>query len=127
MYGDGVTRSDSGATFRNKRWGSWSISYDVRNKYYTYRDEMKRDERSDIEPWVNKGSQRLVTNTLNVNLTRGFDLYFRAENDIISGQTLAWESILGYRHQCFHLLGAIERDGGDTSFRVLLQFPGFSI
>ena len=127
MYGDGVTRSDSGATFRNKRWGSWSISYDVRNKYYTYRDEMKRDERSDIEPWVNKGSQRLVTNTLNVNLTRGFDLYFSAANDIISGQTLAWESILGYRHQCFHLLGAIERDGGDTSFRVLLQFPGFNI
>ena len=127
MYGDGVTRNDSSATFRHKRWGSWSISYDVRNKYYTYRDEMKRDKRSDMRQWERKKSQRLITNTLRLNLTKQIDFYFKAENDIIGGHTLSWESILGYKHQCFHLLGAMERDGRDTSFRVYLQFPGFSM
>ena len=127
MYGDGVTRNDSGMTFRNKRWGSWSISYDIRNKHYTYRDEMKRDKRSDMKPWENKKSQRLVTNTLNLHLTRAVDLYFKTEDDIITGHNLSWEGIIGYKHQCFHILGAVERDGRDTSFRVYFEFPGFSM
>ena len=127
MYGDGVTRTDSGLTLRNKRWGSWRIAYDVRNKYYTYRDEMKRDKRSDMNAWENKKSKRLVTNTLNLKLSKMFDIYFKSEDDIITGHNQSWESILAYRHQCFHILTAIERDGRDTSFRLMLQFPGFNM
>ena len=124
MYGDGVTRTDTSATFKNKRWGSWTISYDVRNKNYNYRDEMKRDKRSDMSFTSTK---RLVTNTLNLRLTKAVDLYFKTEDDIITGHNLSWESILGYKHQCFHIFGAVERDGRDTSFRVYLEFPGFSM
>ena len=124
MYGDGVTRTDSAVTFLNSRWGSWTVSYDVRNKHYNYREEMKRDKRQDIRFTT---TQRLVTNTLRLKLSRMFDLYFRTEDDIITGHNLSWEGILGYRHQCFHLLGAVERDGRDTSFRVILQFPGFNM
>ena len=124
MYGDGVTRTDTGVTFFNERWGSWSISYDVRNKHYNYREEMKRDKRSDINF---TSTRRLLTNTLKLKLTSKLDLYFRTEDDVFNGHNLAWESVLGYRHQCFHILGALERDGRDTAFRVYLQFPGFNL
>jgi LPS-assembly protein len=124
MHGNGLTRTDTSLTFRNQSWGSWTISYDLRNKYYNYRDEMKRDKRSDMRF---TGTNRLLTNTLKLKLSKMFDVYFKTEDDLISGHNLSWESILAYRHQCFHLLGAVERDGRDTSFRLLLQFPGFNM
>ena len=97
---------------------------DLRNQYYNYRDEMKRDKRSDMRF---TGTKRLLTNTLKLKLSKMFDVYFKTEDDLISGHNLSWESVLAYRHQCFHLLGAVERDGRDTSFRLLLQFPGFNM
>ncbi|MBR6674131.1 MAG: LPS assembly protein LptD, partial [Mailhella sp.] len=124
MYGDGLTRTDSSVTFRNQRWGWWRISYDLRNNFYNYRDEMKRDKRSDMRF---TGTKRLLTNTLNLKLSKMFDVYFKTEDDLITGHNLSWESVLAYRHQCFHILTAIERDGRDTSFRVMLQFPGFNL
>ena len=124
MYGNGVTRNDTRLTLRNQRWGYWSISYDVRNKYYTYLDEMKRDKRKDMN--MNKKSKRLVTNTFKLKLNKQFDIYFKSEDDIISGHNLSWETILGYYHQCFHILGIVERDGREISYRALLQFPGMT-
>ncbi|MBR5883308.1 MAG: LPS-assembly protein LptD [Mailhella sp.] len=124
MYGDGLTRTDSSITFRNQRWGWWRISYDVRNNFYNYRDEMKRDKRSDMRF---TGIKRLLTNTLNLKLSKMFDVYFETDDDIITGHNLGWESVLAYRHQCFHILTSIERDGRDTAFRVMLQFPGFNL
>jgi len=124
LHGDGLTRTDSSITFINQRWGSWSISYDLYNKYYNYRDEMKRDKRSDMQF---SGVRRLITNTLNLKLSNMFDVYFKTEDDVITGHNLGWESIVAFRHQCFHILGSVERDGRDTSFRVMLQFPGFNM
>lgn len=124
LHGDGLTRTDSSLTFRNKRWGSWSIAYDLRNQYYNYRDEMKRDKRSDMRPTT---TQRLLTNTLNIKLSKMFDIYFKTEDDLITGHNLGWESVVAYRHQCFHILGSIEREERDTAFRVMLQFPAFNM
>lgn len=124
MYGDGLTRNDSSVTLRNDRWGWWSISYSTRNKYYNYREEMKRDQRSDIQPTT---TQRLLTNTFRLKLTKEFDLYYRTQDDVITGENLEWEVVAGYYHQCFHLLTSVEKDGGDQSFRVILQFPGFNL
>jgi len=124
MYGDGLTRSDSTLTLRNARWGWWSISYSTRNKYYNYREEMKRDKRSDIRPTT---TQRLLTNTFRLKLTKEFDLYYRTQDDIITGENLEWEVVAGYYHQCFHLLTAVEKDGNEESYRIILQFPGFNL
>ncbi len=124
MYGHGVTRNDTALTLRNQRWGSWTISYDVRNKYYTYLDEMKRDKRQDMN--MNKKSQRLLTNSFKFIVNKEIDIYFRTEDDIISGHNLSWEGVIGYYHQCFHILGMVERDGREISYRALLQFPGMT-
>lgn len=124
MYGHGVTRNDTALTLRNQRWGSWTISYDVRNKYYSYLDEMKRDKRQDMQ--MDKKSKRLLTNTFRLKLNKEFDVYFRTEDDIVTGSNLSWEGVIGYYHQCFHILGIVERDGLETSYRALLQFPGMT-
>ena len=85
---------------------------------------MKRDKRSDMQF---SGVRRLITNTLNLKLSNMFDIYFKTEDDVITGHNLGWESVIAFRHQCFHILGSVERDGRDTAFRVLFQFPGFNM
>ena len=96
----------------------------MRNKYYTYLDEMKRDKRQDMN--MNKKSQRLLTNSFKFIVNKEIDIYFRTEDDIISGHNLSWEGVIGYYHQCFHILGMVERDGREISYRALLQFPGMT-
>ena len=63
MYGNGVTRNDTRLTLRNQRWGSWSISYDVRNKYYTYLDEMKRMDMEIASEFIAMASHLMLIKT----------------------------------------------------------------
>ena len=123
MYGDGITRSDTGTTLSNARWGSWSLSYSTRNKYYNYLDEMKRDKLSDMR-FTNP--QRLLTNTFTFRPTGKVTLYYRTQDNLITGKNYERRFVIGYYHQCFHLLGSVQSKARDNSYRVILELPGLS-
>lgn len=121
MYGDGVTRSDTGATLSNARWGSWSVSYSTRSKYYNYLDEMKRDNINDMRF---TSEQRLLTNTFSFRPTGNISLYYQTQDNIETGKNYERRFGIGYYHQCFHLLGAIHSKARENSYRVILELPG---
>ena len=123
MYGDGVTRSDTALTLHHPQWGSWSIGYNTRDPYYNYREEMKRDNFHDIE--FNK-PLRLLANTFALNVGKNVKLFYRTQDDVTTGNNYEREFVAGYYHQCFHLLGAVERTGRETSYRVILELPGLN-
>ena len=123
MYGDGVTRSDTGATFSNARWGSWSVSYSTRNKYYNYLDEMKRDNLSDMDFTT---PQRLLVNTVTFRPLDNISLYYRTEDNIETGRNYERRFVIGYYHQCFHILGSIQSKARENSYRLILELPGLS-
>jgi LPS-assembly protein len=123
MYGDGVTRSDTGTTLSYKRWGSWSLSYSTRNKYYNYLDEMKRDNLSDMSF---THPQRLLTNTFRFNPWNNVSLYYLTKDNLVTGKNYERRFILGYYHQCFHILGMITSKNKDNTYRLILELPGLS-
>ena len=123
MYGDGVTRSDTGATFSNARWGSWSVSYSTRNEYYNYLDEMKRDNLSDMDFTT---PQRLLVNTFTLRPLDKIALYYRTEDNIDTGKNYERQFSIGYYHQCFHIIGSIKSKARDNSYRVVLELPGLN-
>ena len=123
MYGDGVTRSDTGATLSNARWGAWSVSYSTRNNYYNYLDEMKRDNLSDISFTPRP---RLITNTFPFRPTSKLSLYSLTQDNIETGKNYERRFVIGYYHQCFHILGSIQSKAQDNSYRLILELPGLS-
>ena len=123
MYGDGITRSDTGATLSNARWGSWSMSYSTRNKYYNYLDEMKRDNLSDMRF---TSPQRLITNYFTFRPFKNISLYYMTQDNIETGKNYERRFIIGYYHQCFHILGSVQSKAKDNSYRLILELPGLS-
>ena len=123
MYGEGVTRSDTGATLSNARWGSWSVSYSTRDKYYNYLDEMKRDNLGDMRF---TSPQRLLVNTFTFRPWSKIALYYRTEDNIETGRNYERRFIIGYYHQCFHILGSIQSKARDNSYRLILELPGLN-
>ncbi|HJD96492.1 LPS-assembly protein LptD [Mailhella massiliensis] len=123
MYGEGITRSDTGATLSNARWGSWSVSYSTRDKYYNYLDEMKRDNLSDMRF---TSPQRLLTNTFTFRPWSNISLYYRTQDNIETGKNYERHFAIGYYHQCFHLIGSIQNKARDNSYRVILELPGLN-
>lgn len=123
MYGEGVTRSDTGATLSNRRWGSWSVSYSTRDENYNYLDEMKRDNLSDIRF---TSPQRLLVNTITFRPWSNITLYYRTEDNIETGRNYERRFVIGYYHQCFHILGSIQSKARDNSYRLILELPGLN-
>ena len=123
LYGNGVTRSDTGLTLSNRRWGSWSISYSGRNSSYNYREEMKRDNFSDISFTPER---RLLTNTVTFYPFRNISLHYRTTDDLITGQNYEHSFSLGYLHQCFRIFGSIHSRGKEDAYRVRLELPGLN-
>ena len=123
MYGEGVTRSDTGATLSNSRWGSWSVSYSTRDENYNYLDEMKRDNLSDIRF---TSPQRLLVNTITFRPCSNITLFYRTEDNIETGRNYERRFVIGYYHQCFHILGSIQSKARDNSYRLILELPGLN-
>lgn len=123
MYGEGITRSDTGASLRNGRWGSWSLSYSTRNPYYNYLDEMKRDRVSDMRF---TRERRLLTNTFTFTPFKSIRFYYLTTDNLVSGENYERRFIAGYYHQCFHLIGMIHSKGKENSYRVILELPGLN-
>ena len=123
MYGEGVSRSDTGATLSNSRWGSWSVSYSTRDENYNYLDEMKRDNLSDIRF---TSPQRLLVNTITFRPWSNITLYYRTEDNIETGRNYERRFVIGYYHQCFHILGSIQSKARDNSYRLILELPGLN-
>ncbi len=121
VYGEGITRSDAGVRLRNKRWGFWSISYNMRNKYYNYLEEMKLDSLSDMKF---SSKQNYITNTVSVTPLKKIRLTYLTKDNLLTGENYERRFIVGYYHQCFHLLGAIHTSGRNNSYRVILELPG---
>ncbi len=124
MHGDGVTRSDTGLKLSHAVWGSWSIAYSQRNKYYDYITEMKRDNAEDVSLTP---VRRLMTNIFRFNPTKTISLYYLTTDNLVSGKNYERRFILGYHHQCFNILGAIHSKNRDNSYRIILQLPGLSL
>ena len=123
MYGEGVTRSDTGVTLKNNRWGSWSVAYSTRSKYYNYLEEMKRDSLSDMQF---SSDQQFLTNIFSFTPFKKIRFYYLTTDDLRSGENYERRFIVGYYHQCFHLLGAIHSSGCENSYRVILELPGLN-
>ena len=123
MYGDGVTRSDTGATLSNARWGSWSVAYSTRNEYYNYLDEMKRDNVHDID-FTDR--QRLLTNSVTFRPTSSISFNYYTQDNIETGKNYERRFTIGYYHQCFHILGSIRSKAKDESYRLILELPGLN-
>ncbi len=123
MYGDGITRSDTGATFSNARWGAWSVAYSTRNEYYNYLDEMKRDNVNDIQFTA---KQRLLTNAFTFRPTDKIALYYYTQDNIETGKNYERRFTVGYYHQCFHILASVQSKARDDSYRLILELPGLS-
>ena len=123
VYGDGVTRSDSGLRLANKRWGSWSIAYSSRNESYNYRDEMKRDNFSDISFTP---TRRLLSNTFTFYPLPNISLYYRTTDNLITGKNYEYSFSLGYHHQCFRIFGSIHSKGKEDAYRVRIEIPGLN-
>ena len=124
MYGDGITRSDTGLKLSNERWGSWSMAFSQRNKFYDYITEMKRDSESDISLNTRR---RLLTNVFEFRPLDNISLYYLTTDNLVSGKNYERRFVLGYHHQCFNILGAIHSKGRDNSYRIILQLPGLSL
>ena len=124
MYGDGITRSDTGLKLSHARWGSWSLAYSQRNRYYDYITEMKRDTESDISL---EARRRLLTNVFEFRPLDSISLYYLTTDNLVSGKNYERRFVLGYHHQCFNILGSIHSKGRDNSYRIILQLPGLSL
>ncbi|MCQ2444219.1 MAG: LPS assembly protein LptD [Mailhella sp.] len=122
-YGDGLTRHEIGTTLKHKRWGSWSLSYMKRNEFYNYREEMKRDTLDDMKLATN---QKLLTNTFRFTPVSNINIQYQVKHNLITGRTYESDFILGYYHQCFHLIGQIKSKGRDESYRLILEIPGLN-
>lgn len=123
MYGDGITRSDTGVSLSNARWGSWGMSYSTRNKYYNYLEEMKRDNLNDMRF---TSPQRLITNYFTFRPLSNVMLYYMTQDNIETGKNYERRFIIGYYHQCFHILGSIQSKARENSYRVILELPGLN-
>lgn len=123
MYGDGITRSDTGATVSNARWGSWTLAYSTRDKYYNYLDEMKRDNVNDIHFAMD---QQLLTNYFTFRPTEKISLSYMTQDNVKTGRNYERRFVIGYYHQCFHILGAIQSKARDNSYRFILELPGLN-
>lgn len=123
MYGEGITRSDTGVSLRNSRWGGWSLSYSTRNNYYNYLEEMKRDRIADMRF---TREQRLMTNTFTFTPIKNVRFYYLTTANLITNENYERRFIAGYYHQCFHVLGVIHSKGRDHSYRVILELPGMN-
>ncbi len=124
MYGDGITRSDTGVKLSNARWGAWSLAYSQRSRYYDYITEMKRDNESDISLTT---TRRLLTNVFQFRPLNNISLYYLTTDNLVNGKNYERRFVIGYHHQCFNILGSIHSKGRDNSYRVILQLPGLSL
>ena len=124
MYGDGVTRSDTGIRLSHASRGSWSIAYSQRNQFYDYITEMKRDRVEDV---TLTPTRRLLTNIIQFNPIKEISLYYLTTDNLVSGKNYERRFIIGYHHQCFNILGAIHSKNRDNSYRIILQLPGLSL
>ena len=99
------------------------MSYSTRNKYYNYLDEMKRDNLSDMDFTT---PQRLLVNTITFRPLDKISLYYRTEDNIDTGRNYERRFVIGYYHQCFHILGSIHSKARDNSYRLILELPGLN-
>ena len=84
---------------------------------------MKRDNLSDIRF---TRAQRLLTNTFTFRPTSSISLYYRTQDNIETGKNYERRFVIGYYHQCFHILGSIQSKARDNSYRLILELPGLS-
>ena len=99
------------------------MSYSTRNKYYDYLDEMKRDNPSDISFTA---PQRLLTNAFTFRPFSNISLYYMTQDNIETGKNYERQFVIGYYHQCFHILGSVQSKARDNSYRLILELPGLS-
>ena len=123
MYGDGITRSDTGVTLSNARWGRWSLSYSQRNRFYQYVTQMKSDSEKNMSF---TREQRLLTNTFYFRPLNNISLHYLTTENLVTGKNYERRFTIGYHHQCFNILGAIHSKGRDNSYRIILQLPGLN-
>lgn len=123
MYGEGITRSDTGFTLKWPDVASWSLTYSTRDWAYNYLSEMKRDKRSDMRF---TSDQRLLTNIFRLRPVHWLSLYYKTQDNLITGKNYEREFIMGYLHQCFRIYGSIRSKGKENSYRVILEMPGLS-
>ncbi len=123
MYGEGITRSDTGLSLSNSHWGGWSLSYSTRNKAYNYLEEMKCDRVADMRFTT---EQRLLTNAFTFTPIKSLRFYYLTTDDLITNENYERRFIVGYYHQCFHILGLIHSKGKENSYRVILELPGLN-
>ena len=84
---------------------------------------MKRDNLSDMRF---TSPQRLITNYFTFRPLSNVMLYYMTQDNIETGKNYERRFIIGYYHQCFHILGSIQSKARENSYRVILELPGLN-
>lgn len=123
LYGHGVTRSDEGLTLIHNRWGSLSMGYSARNRYYDYRRQVQYENLEDV--WF-EDSLSLLRNEINLTLSPRWHVGFLTDTNLNTGRTYERRINLTYIDQCFRIMAGYLSSGRERSFRIGIELMGIN-
>lgn len=123
LYDGDITRSDQGLSLTNARWGTWSLGYSARNRYYDYARKVQRDSLWDIQF---EEPLSLLTSDITLHLYSKLHAGYYTSTNLRTNRNYERRFSLFYTDQCYTLIGQYVSKGKERSFQFSIQLLGIN-